>query len=360
MPEMSLEARREALRRSAPGRFLLRLLSFLYGAGVALRNAAYAWRLLPSKRLAVRTVCVGNLTTGGTGKTTAVLLAAHSLRARRMRAAILCRGYKRKTETREVLALLDSSDAGWEQVGDEPWMLHSMLKGHDVPILVCADRYRAGLAAIHYYAPHVVLLDDGFQHRRLRRDADIVLVSALDPFGGGSLLPLGNLREPLSALRRAALVVITHADRVPPERLQEIREAVGRARPGMKIAEAVHRPDCVLDLKSERRLPVSHLKGRAVSCVSAIGEPRSFEESLRQVGAHLEQVWRYPDHHQFTAAELRSIESLRMGSPLVTTLKDSARFPAGWRDLLPGEALALSVKMEITSGLEQWEQALLG
>jgi len=357
---MSLEARRESLRESAAGRLLLRLLSLLYGLGVASRNAAYSLRLLPSKRLPARTVCFGNLTTGGTGKTTAVLLAAHALRARHMKAAIICRGYKRKTETKEVIALLDSSDAGWEEVGDEPWMLHRMLKGHDVPILVSPDRYRAGLAAVQYYAPHVLLLDDGFQHRQLRRDADIVLISALDPFGGGSLLPFGNLREPVSALRRAALVIITHADQVSPDSLKEIREAVQRAQPGLAIAEAVHRPDCVLDIKSDRKHSVLHLRGKTVSCMSAIGEPRSFEESLRQAGTQLEQVWRFPDHHHFTTEELRSIETLRNGAPVVTTLKDAARLPALWRETLSGEVLALSVKLEITSGLQEWEEALLG
>ncbi|MBI5244821.1 MAG: tetraacyldisaccharide 4'-kinase [Elusimicrobia bacterium] len=357
---MPLEERRASLRRSPLGRLLLRFLSALYGLGVALRNAGYALRLLPSKRLPARTVCIGNLTTGGTGKTTAVLLAAQTVRGRNLKAAILCRGYRRKAETEEVLALLDSSDAAWEEVGDEPWMMHRMLKGRGVPILISADRYRAGLAAIKYYAPDVLLLDDGFQHRKLRRDADVVLVSATDPFGGGSLLPHGTLREPVSALRRAALVLLTHADSVSPERLKEIREAVLGAKPGLKIAVAVHRPEGVLDLKSDRRHSISYLKGKRISCLCAIGDPRSFEDSLRQAGAHLQQIWRFPDHHPFTVEELRSIETLRRGAPIVTTFKDFVRLPQSWRDILSGDVLALSVKLEITSGLDDWETVLFG
>ncbi|HAH07067.1 MAG TPA: tetraacyldisaccharide 4'-kinase [Elusimicrobia bacterium] len=360
MPEKTLAERRARLKESALGRLFLRALSLLYGFGVALRNAGYSLRLLSSKRLPVRTVCIGNLTVGGTGKTTAVLMAAQALCERQIKTAILSRGYRRGKETGEVLALLDSSDPAWDEVGDEPWMMHRLLKGRDVPILVAADRYKAGLAAVKYYAPQVVLLDDGFQHRRLRRDADIVLVSAVDPFGGGSLLPFGNLREPLSALGRATLAVITHADRADAARLELIRAALSRACPGLAIAEAVHRPDCVLDLKSDARHAVSCLKGRSLTCLSGLGDPQSFEESLRRAGARLGQVWRFPDHHPYTLQDLRSIENLRGQDPIVTTLKDLPRLPAQWREVLSGEVLALAIKMEITSGLKDWETALFG
>ena len=206
----------------------------------------------------------------------------------------------------------------------------------------------------------MILLDDGFQHRRLRRDADIVLVSALDPFGGGRLLPSGDLREPKSALRRAHLVLITHADQVPEENLAALREEIESLHPGVPVAESVHKPDFLLDLREDRRRRLSHLKGRAAACVSGIGDPRPFESQLRRIGADLQQAWRFPDHHAFSREEILSIESVRRGMPLVTTFKDFPRLPEGWETLLTGEVLALGIRLDIVSGRREFERIVTG
>ncbi|HVE13753.1 MAG TPA: tetraacyldisaccharide 4'-kinase, partial [Elusimicrobiota bacterium] len=247
-----------------------------------------------------------------------------------------------------------------EEVGDEPWMMHHALKDVEVPIFVSPDRVRSGQAAIRHYHSQVLLLDDGFQHLRLRRDVDIVLLNALDPFGGGHLLPLGNLRESAHGLRRAHLAVITHADRVSEAELARLRETIAQLAPRLPVAEAAHRPDHLLDLKKEERHPLERLRGTEVVTVCGLGEPQAFEEGVRGLGAALAQRWRYPDHHPYDEAELRSIENVRRGMPLVTTFKDAARFPAGWRAILGGEVLALSVRMELTRGRELWEAALRG
>ncbi|MFA6028991.1 MAG: tetraacyldisaccharide 4'-kinase [Elusimicrobiota bacterium] len=355
---MRLNLWRSRLRESSSGCALLLVLSWLYEAAVRLRSLAYAVGLLPVRRLPVRTVCIGNLTAGGTGKTTAVLCAVDACRARQMKVAVLSRGYGRRRRSNEVVVLLDTNAVSWEDTGDEPWMMHRMLEGLDVPVLISSDRLKAGRTAVKFYAPQLLLLDDGFQHLRLRRDADIVLVSALDPFGGGALLPRGDLREPLSGLKRASLALLTHADRVPEEQLAEIEKTLRRAHPRLRIARAAHRSDYLLDLRRNERHRPAHLKGKRVACFSALGDPRPFEDELRSLGAHLEQVWRFPDHHPFTADELRSIENVRGGIPVITTLKDFPRLPVQWRELLSGEVLALTVRMEILSGKEDWEHAL--
>ncbi|MFA6092964.1 MAG: tetraacyldisaccharide 4'-kinase [Elusimicrobiota bacterium] len=357
---MPLNEQRKYMKSRLWGRMFLRVFSWIYGGAARLRSTAYALGMLPTMRLPVRIVCIGNLTTGGTGKTTAVLLAVEELLERKHKVAVLSRGYQRKKTSEGVVVLLDSRETGWEETGDEPWMMHKILEGRDVPVLVSPDRIKSGRTALKYYAPQILLLDDGFQHQRLRRDADIVLINALDPFGGGRMLPDGNLREPMSALRRAHLVVLTHADRVPAERLEEIEREVkqyGKSR--LRLARAVHKPDYVFDLKRNQHHKLSHLNGKRVACFSAIGDPRPFEDELRRLGAHLEQVWRFPDHHPFTEQELRSIENVRNGIPVVTTLKDFPRLGGNWREILSGEVLALTVKMEITEGREHWEEALL-
>lgn len=356
---MNLLSTRRRLKKTASGRFLLGTMSLVYGAAVILRALSYRLKVLPSRALKVRTVCIGNLTVGGTGKTCAVLTAAKVLHRKKLRTAILSRGHGRLSRRREVAVLLDSrDDPPWQETGDEPRMMHEELKGLEVPILVCPDRWRAGRTAIMYYDPQVILLDDGFQHLRLRRDADIVLISALDPFGGRRLLPLGDLREPARALRRATLAMITHIDQVPPETVKGIRAELLKIHPGLKIAEAVHVPDAFHDVKTGQRLPLTHLKDREAACFSAIGTPEAFEATLKGLGTRLEQVWRFPDHHPYTEQDARAIGNLLSGRPVVTTLKDCARLPSGWRGLLPGEVLALGVRLEVTHGKQLWEETL--
>lgn len=358
---MSARRWREALSESVPGTLFLRSLAGLYWVAVALRNAAYSAGLLPSRKLGARVVCVGNLTTGGTGKTPAVLLAAQTLHENGIKTAILSRGYKRpKGRASEVIVVHGSESHSWEDVGDEPWMMQRALKGSDIPILVGSDRVLAGETALKYYSSRVLLLDDGFQHRRLRRDADIVLLNAQDPFGGGHMLPLGDLREPPGSLRRASLVVLTHADCVTRERLDAIASQVRLLRADLPVLEAVHRPEMFLDLKTEERRPLSHLQDKDAASLSGIGDPRSFEESLGSAGVSLKQVWRFPDHHPFSLDDLQSIENVRRGMPLVTTMKDFPRLPPGWKNRLNGEVLALLVRLEIVSGKERWDSALLG
>lgn len=355
---MNLQLWRKDLVKTARGRFLLLVLSWLYGAAVAARRLLFFLRVIPSRRLQAKTVCIGNLTTGGTGKTPAVLLAAHTLHKADLKCAILSRGYKRRNPTREVQVLLNTQNVSWHETGDEPWMMHLALQGMDIPILISPNRYRAGEEAMTYYNSKVLLLDDGLQHHRLKRDLDIILINALDPWGGGALLPLGNLREPLSALKRAGLIVLTHADEVTPERIEEITAVVQKYNGDAPILEAAHRPDFLLDLKTNVQHKLNHLKGAKVACISAIGHPPSFESKLREVGIELAQAWRYPDHHAFTLDELRSVENVRGEMPIVTTLKDAPRLPHGWQALWKGPVYALGIKMEITKGQKTWETEL--
>ena len=351
---MTWSKRREKLRRTAGGRALLGAASLAYGAGVLARRGLYAAGVLPRKRIGAKVVCIGNLTTGGTGKTPAVLLAAETLRKRGHEVAILSRGYGRAAPRTEVTVLLDGRQTDWRQCGDEPWMIHQSLRGQGIPVLVCPDRAKAGELAVAMYGSRVVILDDGFQHLRLHRDLDVVLVNARDPFGGRRLLPLGDLREPLSALRRAGMVVITHADRVTAVELARLREDIEQIHPGVTVVESAHKVDHLLDVRIEEKHPLSRLKGQAVAALSGIGDPLSFETSLETLGAKVAQSWRYPDHHPYTSRELKSIEDLRGGLPLVTTHKDFVRLPADWRERLGGEVFVLGIKLELVKGRNAW------
>ncbi|MBI4371177.1 MAG: tetraacyldisaccharide 4'-kinase [Elusimicrobia bacterium] len=355
---MSWAKRRERLRASRGGRVLLGAASLAYGAGVAGRRLLYDLGFLPRRRLDAKVICLGNLTTGGAGKTPAVLLAAQTLRRAGHSVAILSRGYGRRAPEKHVAILLDGQAADWRFCGDESWILHQALQGLDVPVLVCPDRLKAGELAVKQHGRRVLLLDDGFQHWRLRRDLDVVLVNARDPFGGRRLLPLGDLREPISALRRARLVVITHADRVPAAELESLRREIAAINPTTPIAEAMHKADHVLDGRTGTRHPPSVLAGRSVVALSGIGDPLAFEGLLEELGARVAETWRYPDHHAYTERELRSAEALGNGLPIVTTWKDYARLPERWRAILRGDVLVLGITLEFLKGRELWTEAL--
>jgi tetraacyldisaccharide 4'-kinase len=355
---VSWSKRRRRLQSHLPGKALLGAASLAYGAGVLGRKVLYDLKVLKRRKLDAKVICIGNLTTGGTGKTPAVLLAAETLRRRGHDVAILSRGYGRTAPKKDVTVLLDGRITDWHLCGDEPWMIHQSLGGMGVPVLVCPDRAKAGALAIDMYGSRVVILDDGFQHLKLHRDLDVVLVNARDPFGGGSLLPLGNLREPVSALRRAHIVIVTHADRVTAPELAALRAELDAAHPGIEILESAHKADHVLDVRTEKKHPLSHLKGKAVVALSGLGDPLSFETTLESIGASVAQRWRYPDHHAYSEREMRSIAELRGDLPLVTTFKDFVRLPENWRELLPGEIFVIGIRLELLKGRNVWIDTL--
>lgn len=338
---------------------LLSIASFFYGLAMRARRALYERNVLKSRRLPAKVICIGNLTTGGTGKTPAVLSAAMTLRKRNLPVAILTRGYGRAAKADRVTTLLDDATPPWTECGDEPWMMHHALMGMNVPILVSADRAKAGAQAVDFYHSRVLILDDGFQHLRLQRDLDVVLVNALDPFGGGSVLPLGNLREPLTALARAGVIVLTHADAVEPEQLDAIRARLRSYNPSAPILESAHKPDFLLDPRTGKRQPLKALSGRKVVTFCGLGEPGSFEGLLTRAGAEISQRWRYPDHYPYSMKDLQSIDRVAGALPIVTTFKDFTRLPEGWEQKVKGELLVLSIKLDMTKGRNVWIDTLL-
>ncbi|MBI5241591.1 MAG: tetraacyldisaccharide 4'-kinase [Elusimicrobia bacterium] len=356
---MRWERRRARLLKTFSGRLFLGLLAAGYGAVLLARDILYALRVFKPRRAPAKVVCIGNITTGGTGKTPATILAALTLRRRDQAVAILSRGYGRPEKSSDICVLHDDTKMDWKRCGDEPWMMHQRLKGQGVPILVSPDRAGAAAQAVTFFNSQVVILDDGFQHRRLARDLDVVLVDALDPFGGRRLLPLGNLREPLRALRRAGLIMLTHVDLAQESQLAALREEIHRVNPRAPLLEAVHRPDFLLDVKNESKHRFDHFKDRPAASLSGIASPAQFEASLQNNGVALAQRWRYPDHHRYTRRELSSIAHLLSGLPLVTTFKDLVRFPSDWRDLLPGTVYALGIKLDIVKGKNIWIDTLI-
>jgi len=300
-------------------------------------------------------ISVGNLVAGGTGKTPLVVYLARALRSRGQQAIVLSRGYGRRSRGIRVVSDGRNIDGGWRDVGDEPALMAGLLPG--TPIVVGRDRYEAGRWALDRFPADFILLDDGFQHLRLARTVDIVVVDATDPFGGGHLLPRGLLREPLDALTRAHLFCLTRTDQ--SDRVADLRSRLNALNPRVPIVETVHRPTGLRRISDGHDRPLSSLREGSIMAFSGIGRPASFERTLRGIGAGLVDAVRYPDHHPYTPQDLVALHrrAKRAGADLlVTTEKDAIRLPIGYSSDPP--ILALAIELQIRTGADELDAVL--
>lgn len=335
---------------SPPGEPLatvLRPVSALYGLVAGARNRLYDRGLLRAHRLGVPVISIGNITAGGTGKTPLTIHLARTLLAAGARPLVLSRGYRSQGSGTRVVSdgariLLDPA-----QGGDEPVLIARSVPG--LPVVVDPDRVRGGIFAARF-SPSVILLDDGYQHRRLARDLDIVLLDAVDPFGRYAMLPSGRLREPFSGLARADLFIVTHAPHSEP--LETLRLVVRRYNPHAALLTARHRADTLVPLPlgetGEGLSPLSRIDGADVYAFCAIGNPEGFRETLLEAGARLTGFETFRDHHPFSSSEIERLvrdATRTSAAAIVTTEKDAVRVPA----VAGGPPIfALRIRMVIT------------
>jgi 3-deoxy-D-manno-octulosonic-acid transferase len=336
--------------------WLLSALSVPYGLAVRTRAALYRLGWLAGRRLPCRVVSVGNLTVGGTGKTPVVIALVEQMLARGLRVGVLSRGYRRRSRETELLV----SDGrtvlvGSAEAGDEPYLIATRCPR--AVVAVGADRYRLGRWVLERHPIDCFVLDDGFQHLGLHRDADLLLVDASDPAGLQALVPAGRLREPLSAASRATALLMTRADVGNWRDLVEtIEAATGRA---VQPILSRFRAETVIDVATGEARKAETLTGRTVAAVSGIGNPASFATLLHRLGLRIGEQIVFADHHDYTATDLESVRERagRSGADLVvTTEKDAGKIAPL---LKPGEQVwAVRLSLEIISGRERWEQLL--
>ena len=366
-----------------PLRFLLIPLSWFYTASVQLRNILYTRGVFKARRLPCRVISVGNIVVGGTGKTPAVIVIAEHLQREGMRVAILLRGYKRRV--REKVTIVSDGEkvcASPIESGDEADMMAKHLSG--VPIIVGKCRYLTGQVALERFKVDVLLLDDGFQHRQLARDVDILTIPATHPFGSPKkLLPAGTLREPPTALRRADLILLTHAD--TPNISAHAKKVVKGLAPNAPVLESIYRPTHLYplaissqqsaismkpslptetEIRDPKAIPtdIKELKGKRVIAVCGIGNPDAFVATLMRCSVASVELLAFPDHHVYTEADKQRIDTAFQAAAadlIVTTQKDEqklARFVDNWK--LP--IVVLAVALVITDGDEMLTDVLLG
>jgi tetraacyldisaccharide 4'-kinase len=334
---------------------LLALPALLFRAAVALRGALYALCVLPVARASVPVVSIGNLTVGGAGKTPVALVVAARLLARSRRVAILSRGYGATRRDPRVVSDGASVLLGAGEGGDEPVLLARRLPW--VPVL-CGPRRAELLPLAAALDADALLLDDGFQHRALARDLDVVVIDGANAVGNGRLLPAGPNREPVAALARAGLVWITRADQAPADRLEALRR-IALSWTGRAAVESRHAPVDVLDGTLTRGHGLASLRGRRVFPLSGVARPAGFHRTLAELGAEVVEGRAYPDHHAFSGPELdeafAAAEEARC-ELLVTTEKDAVRLPV---DRAADPRLrVVRIQIELLAGADVLESVL--
>jgi tetraacyldisaccharide 4'-kinase len=324
---------------------LLQPFSLLYGLVMSVRNALYDRNILRSFKIPATVVSVGNITVGGTGKTPLVELLARFFLDEGFRPAVVSRGYGRTGKRIVVVSDGKKVLSNPDRTGDEPLMLGRHLEG--IPILVGADRVKAATKAVRTFESDLILLDDGFQHRRLKRDVDVVALKRSHPFGNEKVLPAGPLREPRKGLGRAQVVVLT-GRKSSDERDAGFRGDISEK---SNVLEAVYRPIEWVQLSNGQMHPLSFLQHRFVFVFSGIGNPGSFETTLEEMDLKMVGHWIFRDHYRYASDDLKRIADRAESHgavSVVTTEKDAVRITDQWKGKLP--LYYLRIKMEIEGG----------
>jgi len=314
---------RKLVRKNRALNVCLRAISRVYGNATRYRLLKYYRNEKLRKRVPAKVISVGNIVAGGTGKTPVVMWLCKYLENKGFSVAVVSRGYGRKKGSKKVIVLQDKvSGMSWEEVGDEPYMLFRRLKS--VPVVVGTDRYACAAEAIKNFNPDVIVMDDGFQHLRLERDVDLVLLDCEAPFDNGHLLPLGKLREPVSHLVRADAFILTRVG----ETEKEAASFFTYVFPGKPIFGCYHRPVSIKEVKTGTLRETGFLEGKNIVGLGGIGAPETFKKSLERLGANIKCFLAFPDHYAYSAKDVEKIvaigEKYKVDA-IVTTEKDEVR-----------------------------------
>jgi tetraacyldisaccharide 4'-kinase len=321
--------------------FPIYLLSLPYGGVVRMRTLFYSLGLLKTKHLACPVISVGNITVGGTGKTPFVMALARGLTERGISVAILSRGYKGRKSSGPLVSNGRNILLSPAESGDEPFLMAQILKG--VPILVGKDRFENGQMALQRFGVRGLLLDDGYQHLRLHRDLNILLIDSRIGFGDQHLLPRGILREPLVHLRRAHVFLLTKVERL--EESQQLEAKLHEINPSSKIFHSHYEPSGLIS-PEDKWEELHSLQGKRVLALSGIANPTYFSSLLRRCGMTIVKELVFPDHHLYTARDLTSIrERVKEVDRVVTTEKDMVKLKILNIDDLPIRALRIELKI---------------
>ncbi|MCX5853081.1 MAG: tetraacyldisaccharide 4'-kinase [Deltaproteobacteria bacterium] len=334
---------------------MLRFLSFLYRSTVGLRNRLYDLGIIKQERLPCKVISIGNITVGGTGKTPMVIMLANFLKEKGYRPAVLSRGYGGKAKS-PVNIVSDGAHTlmGHVEAGDEPVLIAKSTEG--IPVLTGPKRTLTGRIAIENLGADILILDDAFQHRRIFRDVDIVLLNRGKPFGNGFLLPGGPLREPPEALKRADFIIWKDSSldgRYPKFQEQGIDKF-------LPVLSGYLKPKAVVRGNAGEVVPVEYIKGKKICAFAGIGSPETLAETIESIGGVVVSSLPFPDHCRYTSTNISDIQkkaSATGAEIIMTTEKDGIRltdFPDFLKDIF-----VLRVEMEMLPSRDAFEEMML-
>lgn len=324
--------------------YLLSFFSYIHLLFYWLRIFIYKYGLKGKKRLKAKVISVGNLTLGGSGKTPMVMYLASEFKKRGKDVAILIRGYKRK-EKRQKELYQNKENLNWELFGDEPYLLALNLP--QVPVIINKRRFEAGVFAQKKYRPEIFILDDGFQHWRLERDIDLVMVDTTLPLSEQRLFPLGKLREPLYSLKRADIVVLNKIDQ--SYNIKETLNVLNRYNPSCFVAQSFYEVFEVENIGEATLVELSSLIGKKTVAFSGIANHLSFERTLKNLGMVILNHIKFSDHHFYSTKDIMDIqkEGKRYGADFVcTTEKDKIKIPTNVSSQLPIYVVKIRLKIK--------------
>lgn len=341
---------------------VLRIFSFIYGLGVRVKLGLYSCGIKKQHKLDCTVISLGNITVGGTGKTPTAQQLAMIIRDMGYKVVILNRGYRAGWKG-DIGLVSDGKKIfmSANEAGDEAYLLAKNLPG--VPVVVGKDRAVTGEYAVKQLKADVVILDDGYQHWKLARDLDIVLIDTLNVFGNNFLLPRGTLREPLANLERAHAYLLTKVDQSSHNARNNIRNILARYNCIAPVVESIHNPRAFIEIEDWykkglrcTKINLEVVRGKRVMAFSAIGNPSSFEQTVADTGASAVEPVRFPDHHSYTMAEMQDVmqKAVDQGAcALITTEKDAVKIPAEFiHSDRPLPMYILSIELDFVDGME--------
>ncbi|MCX5782105.1 MAG: tetraacyldisaccharide 4'-kinase [Elusimicrobia bacterium] len=326
--------------------------SFLYRAGLEIDR-----RITKTRKLPKPVISIGNITWGGTGKTPLVIKTARYLISLGLKPCILTRGYKKKEN--KIVLVSDGKNmlVPAEISGDEPYLISESVPG--AIVVSGSDRFNSAKMVLDKFSPDVFILDDGFQHWDLERDLDIVCINVLNPFGNGLLIPSGILREPLSSLKRADIVVLNNCD------LSKNTESIEKkliSEAGIQPIRAEYNPVQLTRIKDKKISAISELKDKPIVALSAIGENIGFKKTLEKLGLNVIQHFKFRDHHWFSKKDIKKVfASVSDRSYIVTTAKDSIRLKKVFETLdnsVTERVYSLDIELKFENGENIWEEKI--
>ncbi len=293
--------------------------SAIYRVILAIRGLFYRPRKLPAA-----VISIGNITLGGTGKTPAVIAVAERAMQLGHDPCILTRGYKGKVKGPAFASKGQGMLLSTDDAGDEASLMAEKLKGTSV--VICNKRYEGGSFALNELVPQpsLFILDDGFQHRALQRDKDVLLIDASNPFGNGRLFPEGKLREPMKAMERADIIILTKMDMASSISVKSTMQKIRRYNSDAPVYHANHKPTSLVSVSGETR-ELDTLKDKKVYVFSGIANPHYFKETLTSKGAEVIRYKKFRDHYAYKQRQIDKIIKSAAGMDIITTEKDMVK-----------------------------------